>query len=275
MTKTILKLVQGSDEWINHRILHRNASETAAAMGLSPWLSQFQLWEIKTGRRRQVMTYPMQRGIEMEPLAREAYENQTGAIMEPQVIVDGEYSCSLDGITYDSELILEVKCPMKGQASDTWKTAATGLVEHHYHLQVQHQLMVSGASLAHFYVFDGRKGIIVEVEPNKDTFHDIREAWDRFMEFVVKDVPPPLTAMDTVTREDEEWRLAANRYLEKKKAAEDALTCCEEAKSELVAMAHHSSERGCGVAVCRFWKGRKNSKEEVRVTATKQGGEPC
>ena len=54
-----------------------------------------------------------------------------------------------------------------------------------------------------------------------------------------------------------------------------ALAKAEEAKTELVELAQHSSERGYGVSVCRYWKGRMNSKEEVRVTLTKQEGQSC
>jgi len=33
----ILKLVQGTAEWHAHRAQFRNASESAAVMGLNPW----------------------------------------------------------------------------------------------------------------------------------------------------------------------------------------------------------------------------------------------
>ena len=34
---TIVKLVQGSAEWDEHRRKYRNASETPAVLGVSPW----------------------------------------------------------------------------------------------------------------------------------------------------------------------------------------------------------------------------------------------
>lgn len=60
--------------------------------------------------------------------------------MEPVVMSRGNYSASLDGMLLDNSLILEVKCPLSGQTSDTWRAAEGGLVEEHYMLQVQHQL---------------------------------------------------------------------------------------------------------------------------------------
>lgn len=40
--------------------------------------------------------------------------------MEPVVMVNGDYSASLDGISMAWDLILEVKCPVKGQISERY-----------------------------------------------------------------------------------------------------------------------------------------------------------
>lgn len=270
-----LRLIQGTPAWHNHRLKHRNASETAAVMGLSPWLTPYKLWEIKTGRTVQETTYPMQRGIELEPQAREAYELMTGQVMEPAVVIDGDYSASLDGISFNEDLALEVKCPLKGKESETWKMAAMGLVEPWYQVQVQHQLMVSGAMTADFWVFDGKEGICVEVVRNKEDFYDIQEAWEKFMVFVSTDTPPPVTSDDTITRNDEIWRAAAQIYLRHKQAAEEATRLSDEAKAKLVALTQHSSERGFGVSVRRYRKGKAGAREEVRVTIGKQEEQSC
>ncbi|MDF2457759.1 MAG: hypothetical protein K0S79_175 [Nitrospira sp.] len=271
----IVRLVQGSEEWQRHRLLYKNASETAAILGLSPWLTPYGLWEIKTGRRTQECNFVMQRGLELEPLARQAYELETGAIMEPAVMIDGDYSASLDGLTFDGKLLLEVKCPFKGSESETWKKAMVGQVEPHYKVQVQHQLMVSGADRCHFWVYGGKDGILVEVLPDPAMFDQIRSAWDEFWTFVVTDTPPPISAKDTVIREDQVWGTAAAEFIAAKEAAEEAAKAAEEAKARLVALTQHTSERGYGVSVCRFWKGRTNSQEEVRVTVLRQGEERC
>jgi predicted phage-related endonuclease len=171
---------------------------------------------------------------------------------------------------------LEVKCPFKGAESETWRQAMLGQVEPHYMIQVQHQLMVSGAERCHFYVFNGRDGITVEVLPDPAMFDQIRSAWDDFWEkFVVTDTPPPISAKDTVIREDQVWGEAADAFIAAKEAAEEAARVVDEAKAKLVALTSHTSERGYGVSVCRYWKGRKNSQEEVRVTVLKQGEERC
>ena len=265
---TILKLVQGTDEWHEHRLRYRNASEAPAVMEVSPWVSPYQLWELKTKRKVQEVNFAMQRGSAMEPLARAAYEAESGSIMEPCVMVDGEYSASLDGVSFDGSLLLEVKCPMKGRESDTWKKAESGKVQPCYYWQLQHQLMVSGAEIAHFYVFDGEVGLLVEVLPNHDDMEKLRLAWDNFIAFIDSDSPPPLTTSDTVMRNDPEWKDAAEDYVTAKRASEVAVEAIEAAKKKLCGLAQHNSEKGYGVAVSKFWKAN-STKQEVRVSLCK------
>lgn len=270
----ILTLEQGTEEWHQHRARFRNASEAPGVMGASPWLSPYMLWEIKTGRRVQDANFAMQRGTQLEPLARQTYERLTGNIMEPLVVTEGEYSASLDGISLAGDLILEVKCPVKGRDSETWQEAEAGRVQQHYYWQVQHQLMVTQAAKAHFYVFDGEDGIVVEVLPNTEDTGQLRAAWDDFMVFVATDRPPPLTPLDTVVRHDPEWAQAAKNYIARKEAAEQALKAADAAKAVLADLAQHNSERGFGISVSKFWK-EKSGKQEVRVTLLKQEERSC
>ncbi|MGV8991262.1 MAG: lambda-exonuclease family protein [Thiobacillus sp.] len=284
----VLKLVQGSQEWLDYRRTMRNASESAAVMGASPWLTPYQFWQIRTGRVQQAVTPAMRHGTEMEPRARAAYEAQTGLVMQPLVLADGDYSASLDGVTLEGDLILEVKCPYKGQASALWQGAVAGDIPDYYTIQIQHQLMVAGAAVAHLWVFDGTEGLLVEVARDEAIMASIRAAWDGFQRFLDNDTPPPLTDRDTLVRGDPEWKLAAVSYLNAKRKAEDATATLEAAREHLVALASHPSESGAGVTVTRFWKQgsvdykrvpelngvslegyRGVGREEVRVTVAK------
>jgi len=250
----ILKLVQGTAEWHEHRATSRNASETPAVLGVSPWQTPYQLWLVRTGRKVQEVTPAMTHGSDLEPAARAAYEQLTGHVMEPLVLTEGNYSASLDGITLDGGLILEVKCPFKGRASELWKSVVTGVVPEHYGWQIEHQLMVSGAALAHLFVFDGAEGILLEVKPKPETWSRIQTAWDAFQQFLDTDTPPPLTDRDVRLREDQEWRAAAEAYIAAKAQADDAAKALDDAKAALIALAAHTSESGAGVKVTRFWK---------------------
>jgi putative phage-type endonuclease len=281
----IVQLKQGSQAWLDYRRTMRNASETAAVLGESPWCTPYQLWLLKTGRAVVAVTAAMQHGTDLEPVARAAYEAQSGSIMQPLVLQDGAYSASLDGMNLEGDLIVEIKCPYKGQDSALWKEAAAGHVPGHYWLQVQHQMMVSGAALANLWVFDGQQGLLIPVERDETAMERIRQGWDSFQQYIDSDTPPPLTDADTVIREDGAWSAAARAFSEAKAAVDSADAVLARAREALVALALHPKETGGGVSVTRFWKAgavaygkvpalqgldlsayRGKSREEVRVS---------
>jgi putative phage-type endonuclease len=281
---TIVKLVQGSAEWHVHRLAHRNASETPAVLGLSPYTTPYQLWQQRTGRATVEVTPAMAHGTATEPQARVMYETLTGNVMQPLVLVDGEYSASLDGITLDGDLVLEIKCP-KSKDAVLLKEARAGRIPVHVYWQVRHQLMVSGAQLAHVYVYDGKLGHLIEQPAEPECWETIRQGWEAFDEYVRTDSPPALTDRDTRERDDPAWVEAAGEYRRLKEASEAASAELDAAKQRLVALAEHSSEQGSGVTVSRYWKAgsidykrvpelagvdleqyRGAAREEVRIT---------
>lgn len=251
---TIVQLAQGSPEWLAYRLSRRNASESAAVLGLSPWMTPYQLWLSKTGRMESRVNQAMQRGTELESLARGAYENQTGLVMQPLVLEADGYSASLDGMTLEGDLILEIKCPLRGTRSELWQDVLEGKVPQHYSVQVQHQLMVSGAALAHLWVFDGHQGILHAIEHDEDLMGRIRAGWDAFQPYMDSDTPPPLTEADTAVRSDTAWIAAAIAYAEAKRQADAQGEQLEAARQALLALAQHPKESGGGVSVTRYWK---------------------
>jgi putative phage-type endonuclease len=283
----VVKLIQGSAEWHAHRAKYRNASETAAVMGASPWLTPLALWELRTGRRQPETNAAMARGTALEPRARDHYERLTGTVMQPLVLVDGEYSASLDGLSFDGSLAVEIKCPVRGKDSTLWRQVESGQVPEHYSWQVEHQLMVCGARSAHLFVYDegSDSGLIHEIKPVPERWEAIRSAWDAFMHYVQTDTPPALSARDKVQRDDETWRKAAAEFLLRRQEAEIAAEKLDQAKAALIELQQAPSEAGHGVLVTRFWKQgsvdykkvpqlqgvdltqyRGKAREEVRVT---------
>jgi len=252
---TILRMEQGTAAWHEHRRRHRNASEAATVVGVSPYMTSYQLWQLKTGRAQpEAPNAAMAWGTRMEPQARLAYEERTGLVMEPLVLVDGEYSASLDGLTLDGKLLLEVKCPAKGKASALWQAVSAGEIPLHYQYQLQHQLMVSGAQLAHLFVWTEDEAILLEHAPDPDSFTILRDGWDAFWRHVATDTPPPLTDGDTVVRTDEAWIEAAQQYIALSAQADEVADELVEAKKRLLGLAKHTSERGAGVAMSTYFK---------------------
>lgn len=250
----LYKLIQGTPEWHEHRAKYRNASETAAVMGVSPWQTPYELWLVKTRRKVTLETEAMRHGTATEPAARAAFELESSLIMQPLVLVEGDYSASLDGITLSGDTIVEIKCPYKGQTSELWQTVHTGSVPAHYMLQVQHQLMVSKAKQAYLWVYEGSEGIGLIIEPDEVAFAQIKAAWDVFQPYLDNDTPPPLTDQDTLTRSDAVWQQAAAEYLSCKAASDEAQVKADEAKAKLISLTAHSRESGFGVSVTRYWK---------------------
>ena len=143
----IVQLKQSSAEWLAYRLTMRNASETARyrALARGPRPISCGCSRLDAGSRQQAVTRAMQQGTHLEPAARAAYEEQTGTIMQPLVLQAGAYSASLDCMTLEGELIVEIKCSVRGRDSALWKEVQGGWVLDHYVAQVQHQLTVSGA----------------------------------------------------------------------------------------------------------------------------------
>lgn len=284
---TFVQLPQGSPEWLAYRQSRFNASESAAVLGLSPWQTPYQLWLQKTGRAANKPNAAMLRGTELEPVARAAYEDQTELVMQPVVLEAGRFSASLDGMTLDGDLILEIKCPLRGTRSDLWQDVAVGAVPEHYVMQVQHQLMVSGAQTAHLWVYDGSGGLLHEIARDEACMARIQAGWEAFAVQLDTDTPPPLTDADTVQRLDAEWARSAMAFAEAKAAADQATERLEAARQALLSLVKHPKESGAGVSVTRYWrqgnvdyklipalKGldltvwRGKAREEVRVTVS-------
>jgi putative phage-type endonuclease len=284
----VLKLVQGSQEWLDYRRTMRNASETPAVLGISPWVTPCQLWLIKTGRSTQAVTQAMTHGTQLEPQARAAYEAQTGHVMNPLVMQEGLYSASLDGITLAGDLIVEIKCPFRGRQSKLWREAREGTVPAYYAAQIQHQMMVSGASKAHLWVYVGDEGLLLTLQRDEAAMEAIRGAWDTFGQYLDTDSPPPLSVADSVQRDDPVWGEAAAAFVAAKQAADSADEALDAARQRLVDLAMHPRETGSGVSVVKLWKAgnvdykkvpelrgvdldryRGKGREEVRVTVAK------
>lgn len=282
---TIVALPQGSPEWHCYRQSRRNASESVAVLRLNPWITSYQLWLTKTGRFEPPVTQAMQRGTDLEPVARAAYEAETGLVMQPLVLEAGAYSASLDGMTVEGELIVEIKCRLRGTRSDLWEDVRQGQVPKHYTVQVQHQMMASGAATAHLWVFDGQQGMLHAIGRDAALMERIQNGWEGFQRYLDQDIPPPLSEADTRQRSDDAWRQAAQAFAQSKQRADEAAAALEAARAQSITLAQHPREQGAGVTVTRDWKQggvdykripelktvdldlfRRRASEEVRIT---------
>lgn len=193
-------MIQGSPEWHEDRLKGVGASEVPSIVGLCPYGgTPHKVWLVKTRRSKGFEGNSFtQHGQETEAAARARYEFIHMSDMAPACATHPIYSvckASLDGISGDGKLILELKCP-KGQS--TFDMAKAGKVPDHYMAQVQFQLAVSGADMAHFFVYHEESGddALVEVRPDVEYQGKLIAAVLEFWKFVETDTPPPLTEDD-------------------------------------------------------------------------------
>jgi len=233
-------LTQGSQEWLDFRILHRMASETPAVMGLSPYQKPSDIRRIKNGGGSGFVNSAMRQGTAQEPIARAAYE-QCYEPMRPAVFVNGAYGASLDGINMDLTGIWEVKTPVDGMNSERWELAEKGKLTPYDMAQVQHQLMVTGASWCHFCVWDveTQDFMLVHVNPDPNYWKMIEMEWDMFWDKLG-------------LRTDRAWAKAVKEYKDAKAAVEDVTARYDLTKIALQELLVGNENEGSGVRVQRI-----------------------
>ena len=139
------KIIQGTPKWHEFRAQHLNASDAPAMMGESPYKTRDALLREKaTGIIAEVSSETQRRfddGHRFEALARPLAEKIIGEELYPVVGSNGKFAASFDGMTMLGEVIFEHKT----------LNAALAAIDPdeqfplYYRIQMEHQLMVSGA----------------------------------------------------------------------------------------------------------------------------------
>lgn len=192
---TIVPLQQGTEEWVQHRAKSLNASDLAAAMGISPYLSRADLIKQKaTGIGQEVDAATQRRfdkGHEVEAAARPLAEEVVGEDLYAGVFaaeVDGLHlSASLDGHT----LLNEVTWEHKLAGADLIASLQSGVIPEQYHPQMEQGLMLTGATRCLFTASNGTRESAVHVwyESNPELRAKIVPTWKQFMADVAAYVP--------------------------------------------------------------------------------------
>jgi predicted phage-related endonuclease len=157
----VLNVTQGSPEWLAVRATTYNASELSAAAGKSKYMKRDELLQQKkTGIVPDVdgSTQALfNRGHEAEALARPLAEEIIGEDLSPttgMIEIDGlKLLASFDGITFGDDFIFEHKLYSESLAA----SVRNGVLDEHYTMQMDQQLLISGASKCLFITSDGTK----------------------------------------------------------------------------------------------------------------------
>jgi putative phage-type endonuclease len=237
----IIKLEQGTNEWLSWRKTVITATDASIIMGNNPWDTPYSCWQRKLGLvEEKKSNEAMERGKRLEPEARVQFIERYSMPMEPMVVESTELDflgASLDG--FYANHILEIKCG----GPKLHEMAKKGEIPAYYKDQIQHQLLVTGATMCYYYSYDGKNGICIEVYPDPKYREEFLPKARTFWKCVALGEPPALQAGDYVDMSlEDSWIKCASKYrilAEKLKSLEEEKEIC---RKELLSL---SGDQNC------------------------------
>ncbi|MEY4713307.1 MAG: hypothetical protein RIS88_2757 [Pseudomonadota bacterium] len=204
LARTIHDVQQGTPAWLALRAGYFTASEAPAMMGVSKYVSRTELLRRKaTGAAEEVGAAKQalfDRGHAAEAAARPLIEAELGEDLFPvtaTVEVDGlRLLASLDGLTMAEDLVWECKLWNEELAA----AVRAGSLPPHYIVQLDQELLVSGAARCRFTVSDGtpERTVSCWYESSEEKFAALIAGWQQFARDVAAYVPPaPAEAVAT------------------------------------------------------------------------------
>lgn len=163
-----MELEHGSQDWLLWRTRGIGSSDAPVLAGVSPWKDVYELWSEKvTGESKVKDNWAMQRGRDLEAVARDIFEFEYGCLVPPRNLVHPKYAfikASLDGLCEAENYLVEFKAPGKADL----ELAKLGVIPDKYYAQVQWQLLVSGCKFGMYVCYDGKTSLYpVKVFPNQ------------------------------------------------------------------------------------------------------------
>lgn len=199
ITARIVEHAQGSEAWMQHRATSYNASELAAAMGISQYLTRSELIAQKATGLVPEVDAAKQRifdnGHRYEAIARPWAEEILEEELFPCVLaaeVEGmRLSASLDGLTMCRSIAWECKT----LNHDLRSSLESGQIPERYHPQIEQGLMLSGARKCLFTASDGTPENTLHAwyESRPELRAKIIPAWRQFVADVAAYVPSVVT----------------------------------------------------------------------------------
>lgn len=222
-------------EWLMWRASGLGSSDAPVVVGCYDYCTPYQLWEQKTGKVdiADTNSYIMNRGNEMEPIARAKYEIQTGLNMPAGRFEHHEFKflrATMDGYDISRKQGIEIKYVGKEHKSIPDKHMA----------QIQHQLIVTGAkSIDYVTITDDKTIKITKIEPNQNYIIEYLKKAIEFWNLVISDTPPELVDEDVRTIKGMDQ--IALDYLKDQQSLKDLEIKIAEKKQQLIeAMKNHA-----------------------------------
>lgn len=244
-----VNLEQGSQEWLDYRRDKVGASDVSYLFGENPFCkaddqTKF-LIGLKLGFNSIFINSAMQAGNDNEQDIIDHIEEKYGITTQPIVGYVGNISASFDGLTFDRDIVVEVK-----YSDHTYNIIKKyKKVPKNYYLQVQQQLLVSGAKKAYFAAMSPSTRDVedIVVERDEKTIEQIQQKINEFYSLMAS----KKWSEDDFSEErnDLDWIDACYEYKELKEA-ENALNArIESSKERLIALAGGTRSKGSGITV--------------------------
>lgn len=244
-------LIQGSEAWLEFRRGKIGASDAPIILGFSPYMTPRDLWLVKTGKKNVEETPAMRFGKQNEEKARLLYEKETGNIVMPKVVIHKNKNwmmASLDGISLDETILVEIKCCNK----EVFDKAKKGIVDERYYAQVQHQLYCcETVEKAHFFCLHKDQTALVEVERDFEFIDEMIIKEEEFYQFVINDEEPSLSEKDSMLIEDEEFLWAAECWKKSYTLLQEAQEIEKNSRQALLDLTDDGNCHGGGVVIRR------------------------
>ena len=180
--------------------------DAAAAIGVSPWRTPYDLWREKTTGDGEltVPNEPMRWGTLLEPVIVAEYSRRTGRALMPIEEMRRHPDlpwmiAHIDRCIAGEPRILEVKTARDARG---WGEPGSDEIPLHYLVQVHHYLVVSGAEIADIAVLVGGSDFrLYEVRRDDVIAHSLIEQEASFWHQVeTRTPPPPANLGDMITR---------------------------------------------------------------------------
>lgn len=207
-----IEIINPTDKnhWLECRTKDITSTEVAALFGLSPYITEFELWH----RKKEGVVAKFEENERMkwgtalqDAIALEVAKEQRWTIRrmdeymrDKELRAGSSFDFSIEevidadpAVVPDCSGLLEIKNVDSLAFRDGWIEDDAGNIEAplHIEIQVQHQLMVSGRAYAYIgALVGGNKLVLIKREPNPKIFASITAKISAFWKSIASNIPP-------------------------------------------------------------------------------------
>jgi putative phage-type endonuclease len=171
-------------------------------MGISKWMTTYELWLEKNGLFEKEDNMSMKYGRDNEEMILSMVNERLKSDLKPTVIESTLFpfmGASLDGLSSCGKLACEIKCANK----EDHDLAKNGIVPKHYYPQIQKQLLCLGIEFMYYVSFHQGDFVMLTVKFDRDYQAKMVELEKEFYQCMINFTPPEMSDKDYQFNEDE------------------------------------------------------------------------